>query len=329
MRKERTMKVEQSAVAMNSGHSFSSEYEFSIDSTQTFRKVFADVEQAGETSAGSDSERQAQLLLMIEQLITRLLFLISGKKGALGSDLSADLPAAALPESRANAPAAGIEMAWSNEMTETVREHESSDFSSSGKIRTADGRSLDFKLDLCLSRDFSCERKAVSSGTAVLRDPLVINFDGRSAELDGARFAFDLDGDGKAEAIPGLRGASGYLAIDRNGDGCVNDGSELFGTRSGDGFADLAKLDSDGNHWIDEADSAFDTLRVWQRDELGKDSLCRLRERGVGALHLGAIETPFALKDGDNRRLGQVRASGIYLNEDGSAGSLQQIDLAV
>ena len=40
---------------------------------------------------------------------------------------------------------------------------------------------------------------------------------------------------------------SGYLALDKNGDGTINDGSELFGTRNGDGFADLAQYDEDGN----------------------------------------------------------------------------------
>ena len=70
-------------------------------------------------------------------------------------------------------------------------------------------------------------------------------------------------------------------------------------------------------------------MRVWQRDANGNDSLSSLRERGVGALYLGSAETQFALTDSDNQRLGQIRASGVYLNEDGSAGTLQQIDLAV
>ena len=316
------MKVEQSAVTMSAGHTFSSECEFKIETTQSFRSVFAGVSQAQDAA-----DRQARLLLMLEELIARMLALISGESASPLAELSETPSADALPAD--STPARGIEVAWTQEMTETIREHESSEFSSTGKVLTADGRTLDFKLDLCLSRDFSCERKVVSSGTAALRDPLLINFDGDAAELDGTRFAFDLDADGKVEAVPGLASASGYLAIDRNGDGRVNDGSELFGTLSGDGFADLAALDGDGNRWLDEADAAFDTLRIWQRDELGQDRLSSLRERGVGALYLGSTETPFSLNDGDNRRLGQVRASGIYLNENGSAGSLQQIDLAV
>jgi hypothetical protein len=49
----------------------------------------------------------------------------------------------------------------------------------------------------------------------------------------------------------------------------------------------------------------------------------------VGALYLGNAQTPFALKDGANADLGRVRASGVYLREDGSAGTLQQIDVTV
>mgnify|MGYP000465316364 CR=1 FL=1 len=54
-----------------------------------------------------------------------------------------------------------------------------------------------------------------------------------------------------------LQGGSGYLALNKNGDGVINDGSELFGTASGDGFYDLSMYDEDGNGWIDENDHAY------------------------------------------------------------------------
>ena len=322
------MKIEQAAVGMDSCHKFSKQCEFKVESTLNFRTVFSGVAEAEDAALESgDADRQARLLLMLQELVGRMLALLSGDALSSPAELGDLQNAAELPQQRA--ATGSFEMAWTRETTETISEHESTDFSSTGKVLTADGRSLGFTLDLCMSRDFSCARKTTESGTVKLRDPLVINFDGQAAELEGTRLAFDLDADGKVESIPGLSSASGYLAIDRNGDGCVNDGSELFGTCSGDGFADLAALDSDGNHWLDEADAAYDTLRVWQRDEHGQSTLSSLRERGVGALYLGSSETPFSLKDGDNALLGQVRASGVYLNEDGSAGSLQQIDLAV
>jgi hypothetical protein len=322
------MKIEQAAVCMNSDRTFSRECEFKVESTINFRTVFSGVSEAEEAAAqtGND-DRQARLLLMLQELVGRMLALLSGDALSTTAELAAPQNTAALPQQRA--ATGSFEIAWTREMTETIKEHESTDFSSTGKVLTADGRSLDFTLDLCMSRDFSCSRQSVESGTVKLRDPLVINFAGSAAELDGTRLEFDLDSDGKVESVAGLGAASGYLAIDRNGDGCVNDGSELFGTCSGNGFADLAALDSDGNRWLDETDAAYDTLRVWQRDEYGQSTLSGLREHGVGALYLGSSETPFALKDDDNRLLGQVRASGIYLNEDGSAGTLQQIDLAV
>lgn len=323
------MKIEQAAVAMNCGHNYSSECEFKIESTVNFRQVFSGVSAAQNATADGAVDRQTQLLMLIDELIARLQALIAASSSPTERPDSAPTRSADAAESEVGTPSRRVELAWSTAYTETIREHESTDFSSTGKIVTADGRALDFSLDLSMCRDFSCERTKVESGKIVLRDPLVITFDGQSAALEGKSFAFDLDADGKSETIHELGGGSGYLAIDRNGDGRINDGSELFGARSGDGFADLAAFDGDGNRWLDEADAAYGTLRVWQRDATGQQSLVSLSERGVGALYLGSIATPFSLKDGDNRLLGQICASGIYLNEDGSAGSLQQIDLAV
>ena len=69
----------------------------------------------------------------------------------------------------------------------------------------------------------------------------------------------------------------------------INDGNELFGTKSGDGFKDLAKYDKDRNGWIDEADDIFDDLRIWTKDEQGNDKLLTLKEAGVGAIYLGGF----------------------------------------
>ncbi len=325
------MKIEQSAVAMSASHSFSSEYQVSFESERSFRTIFNGVSQTDAVAPGSATDREQRVLLLLETLIARMLALILGKTGAPVTDIRDVLKteAAAVPEQDAAAPGRVSEMEWRSELTETVREHESADFSSTGQIQTADGRRLDFRLDLAMCRDFMCERKMLDSGKVELRDPLVINFDGKAAELSGKRFTFDLDADGRTESIDSLAGSSGYLAIDNNGDGRINDGSELFGTRSGNGFGDLAKLDSDGNHWLDEADPGFAALRVWQRAASGQDTLSGLHDKGVGALYLGSTETPFTLTDTGNRTLAQIRASGIYLREDGGAGSLQQIDLAV
>lgn len=331
------MKIEQASVAMQACHQFSSECEVKTDSATRFRTIMDGASGNASTSAAVSNSTNAaegeheRLRYLLESMLARMLALFTGNEDSQVTDLREVLSAetTATPGSVAAHPMRAVEMDWSYERTETLREHESSDFSSTGKIQTADGRSLDFSLDLSLCRDYSCTKTVKSSGKAVLRDPLVINFGGKSVELSGKRFAFDLDVDGTSDLIDGLGSVSGYLAIDRNGDGRINDGSELFGAQSGDGFADLAKLDSDGNHWLDEADAAFVSLRVWQHDANGKEQLSSLRDKGVGALYLGSSDTPFSLTDSENRLLAQIRASGVYLNEDGRAGSLQQVDLAV
>ena len=122
---------------------------------------------------------------------------------------------------------------------------------------------------------------------------------------------------------------SGFLALDLNGDGKVNNGSELFGPKSGDGFADLAKYDSDGNNWIDENDPIYDKLRIWTKDSDGNDKLLALGEKGVGAVYLGNVDTNFSMKDSGNNLQGQISKTGIFLRENGTAGTINHIDLAV
>lgn len=328
------MKIDTSDVVLGGRHHFESEYQAETSGHSSFRSILggaAEAQELAELAPTPAAAKNDRVRLMLEQLIAEMLALISGLRGAKLTNMTEVVapPGEEASGKALQGPPGGRELIWESTFTERIRERERSEFSARGAVRTADGRAIGFKLDLAMSRDFQCERREVEQGKVVLRDPLVINFDGKAAELGSLRFAFDLDGDGKSESLHGLTGNSGFLAIDRNGDGRINDGRELFGARSGDGFADLAALDGDGNHWLDEADAAFAALRVWSHDSAGKENLSSLKERGVGALYLGSTETPFALKDDDNRLRGQVRASGVYLNENGAAGTLQQVDLAV
>lgn len=159
-------------------------------------------------------------------------------------------------------------------------------------------------------------------------DPLVINLDTDVAELFDQKFTFDIDADGEEDEISLLGGGSGYLALDQNGDGIINDGSELFGTRSGNGFADLAKYDEDHNGWIDENDAIWSKLQIWCRDENGQDILYRLADKGVGAICLQNAATDFALKGAAATTNGAIRRTGIFLYENGNVGTIQHVDLA-
>lgn len=210
-------------------------------------------------------------------------------------------------------------------------EKESTSFYSSGTVITEDGRQIDFDLEALMSRSFSEYTSVdIDYGAAQLMDPLVINLEGGTAQVSDKKFLFDIDCDGKEDNISLLAKGCGFLALDRNGDGKINDGSELFGTKSGNGFADLAIFDLDNNGWIDEKDEIFNHLRIWTKDEEGNDKLVALGVAGVGAIYLGSAATKFSLNSqSDNTTNAIVRSSGIYLRENGTAGVVQQVDLAV
>lgn len=209
-------------------------------------------------------------------------------------------------------------------------ESETTSFSTKGIVKTADGREISFGLNLEMSRSFRAYyEESYDIGVLNCTDPLVINLNGNIAGLSDQTFYFDLDGDGEKEEISSLQSGSGYLALDLNEDGEINDGSELFGTKSGNGFADLAKYDSDGNGWIDEDDEIWSKLLIWTKDEDGKDKLYHLSEAGVGAICLQNERTEFSLNSmKDNHTNGVLRNTGIFLYENGSVGTVQHLDLA-
>lgn len=208
-------------------------------------------------------------------------------------------------------------------------EQEQVAFASSGVVKTADGREIDFTIAFAASRTYSASTDISIRAGDALCDPLTINFSVPTASLAQQKYAFDLDADGDKEQISFVGQGSGFLALDKNGDGKVNDGSELFGPQSGNGFADLAAYDADGNNWIDENDPIYARLSIWTKDENGNDRLLALGQQGVGAIYLGNVDTAFAMKDGANHLQGQLRQSGVFLKENGEVGTIQQIDLAV
>ncbi|MBP9713803.1 MAG: hypothetical protein KBD60_08960 [Sterolibacterium sp.] len=295
----------------------------------------------------NDAEMQAQAIQDSVDAVEndpRLLLIRQMVKMLTGEDIkifsAADLQATATPSVNINtassastqatqAPARagfGIEYDRHEVRTET----EQTAFQAQGVIRTTDGKEISFQLDLQMSRHYREESNvSLRAGDGIRKDPLVINFNGASAQLQSQRFSFDLEGDGGKEQVALLGGNSGYLALDLNHNGKVDSGKELFGVQSGNGFADLARHDDDGNGWIDENDAIYQQLRVWTPTADGAGKLATLKEKQVGALYLGSQSTPFELRDAANQSLGAVRASGVWLAENGQTGSLQQIDLTV
>ncbi len=105
-------------------------------------------------------------------------------------------------------------------------------------------------------------------------DPLVLDLDGDGIETLGtdAGVLFDFDGDGVKTGTGWIKGDDGFLVLDRNGNGQIDSGAELFGvdtvkrdgTKARNGFDALADLDSNGDGVFDANDEMFSHVRVWQ-----------------------------------------------------------------
>ena len=101
-------------------------------------------------------------------------------------------------------------------------------------------------------------------------DPLVIDLNGNGVELTDVAsnngVLFDLTGDGVGEKVSWVAPSDGLLAYDRNRNGRIDNGLELFGDQHGavDGFSELSRFDQDQNGAIDKNDSRYSDLWVWQ-----------------------------------------------------------------
>ena len=253
--------------------------------------------------------------------------------GGQGADAPSNVPSNA-PTGQPAAAEAPAPLMANGEPNRTVQlseasyEQEQLAFVANGQVSTTDGREIKFDLGFALNyQKLQLSERLTSS--AALKDPLVLNLEGLVPGFSSARFEFDLDADGSRESLTQLANNSAFLALDRNGNGQIDDGSELFGARSGNGFAELAALDEDGNGILDEADSGFASLRLYRSDT----ALLTLGDQKIGAIFLNAAATPFMHLGGDQGAQGEspavLRQTGIYLTEDGKAGTVQQIDLRV
>jgi len=103
------------------------------------------------------------------------------------------------------------------DFTQQYAAYESLQFKAEGYIKTADGATVLFRVELQMTRMYTSEvNQSLREGDAQLTDPLVINFNGSAASLSPTPFTFDRNADGSAESMAFPEGDSGLLALDRN-----------------------------------------------------------------------------------------------------------------
>lgn len=154
-------------------------------------------------------------------------------------------------------------------------------------------------------------------------DPLVLDLNG-NGRIDLSTAAagrmFDINADGRADRTAFVTGGDAFLALDRNGDGLITSGAELFGDQRGaaDGFADLAALDDNHDGQIDARDSRFADLRVF--DGVRSRSLA---DAGVTSIQLDASRGRQERGDG-NAEIAQAT----FTRTNGQLGRVADVLLA-
>lgn len=170
-----------------------------------------------------------------------------------------------------------------------------------------------------------------SSARVAGSDPLVLDLDGDGIELSamvtGRSPRFDTDGDGFAEFTGWVKSDDGMLALDANGNGKIDDGSELFGNASQSGFAELATHDANADGRIDASDVVFNDLRVWRDlDQDGRTDngeLLTLSDLGISSINL-AVSSVQLTNVGNT-----VTSLGSFTRTDGTTGTVADVELTI
>ena len=177
------------------------------------------------------------------------------------------------------------------------------------------------------------------------RDPLTLDLDSDGLETVGTNdplaVLFDHDGDGIKNKSGWVKPDDGFLVLDRDGNGTIDTGGELFGdstiktdgTKAKDGFDALADLDTNKDGKVNLLDERFSELRVWQdlnSDGLStSDELKTLEQAGIAEFNVQKNPNSQLLNNGN-----RIADLGTYTRTDGKSatmgevGSMADIDLA-
>lgn len=192
----------------------------------------------------------------------------------------------------------------------------------SGTLAQTSQFSFSFQFQFEFS--FMQEQAVVQEG-----DPLVLDLNGNGFDLsdytNGA--LFDLQGRGQQVQTAFVRGGDALLAMDRNGNGRIDSGLELFGDQRGarNGYEELARLDTNGDGLITRDDRDFDSLLLWVDNGNGKTDpgeLITLREAGITEISLRYQQVN--LQASGNNRVTEI---GSYRRADGSQGLMGDVQL--
>ncbi|MCZ4305667.1 calcium-binding protein [Zoogloeaceae bacterium G21618-S1] len=168
-------------------------------------------------------------------------------------------------------------------------------------------------------------------------DPLALDLDGDGIETIAAdgTVLFDHNGDGTRRGTGWVKSDDGLLVLDKDGNGSIDSGAELFGidyvksdnTKATDGFDALRDLDSNADGVFDANDAQFGNVRVWR--DLDQDGvsdageLMSLTDAGIASIGLNDTAFNQALFGGN-----QMTSKATFTRTDTTTGTIANLNLA-
>ena len=164
--------------------------------------------------------------------------------------------------------------------------------------------------------------------------PLVLDLDGDGIETVavGSGALFDHNSDGLKTQTGWVAADDGLLVLDRNGNGLIDNGGELFGDntvlangqKATDGFQALAELDSNGDGKVDAADATFQNLKVWRdidQDGVSQtDEMFSLADVGVTSISLSKTTQTQNLGNGN-----QIFSTATFTRSNGTTSTIADV----
>ncbi|TIH08376.1 calcium-binding protein [Pseudomonas leptonychotis] len=188
----------------------------------------------------------------------------------------------------------------------------------------------DFNADVDRVNALMNERLSQGLSAVPRYDPLALDIDGDGVETTSANsgITFDFDGDGLRTGTGWVKGDDGFLVLDRNANGAIENGGELFGVdtvklnglKAKDGFDALRDLDSNADGVFDSQDTEFTTVRIWQ--DLNQDGVSQSNElKSLSAHNITAINLD-STRTNQNSNGNLISAIGTFVRGDGSESSV-------
>lgn len=211
----------------------------------------------------------------------------------------------------------------SGEQTRAAMQKLSAVVSQSVTMTTTAGGEIQISSSISVSVEISVVDGKVKAVEKKQTDPLVVDLNGNGIELTSSEngVKFDIDGDGVKEQTAAPENGDALLALDRNNNGVIDDGRELFGDQNGakNGFAELKKFDDNNDNVIDKNDKVFDQLKVVKLSNNGLQEITSARNAGIVKIDLSKIE-----KSNDKINGNVISHKGFVYGKDGSSRTIAE-----